>query len=174
KMDGMAWVEGDRRAIVLCKNAKASAWLLFILAHELGHIALGHVGEDGALVDEEVDRTSSDDEESAANAFALELLTSIPECQVFAVGGKAGARALAQAAYQAGANERIDPGHLVLNCAYQEGGDFFRIANAALNLLEPSGDAPRLVRQRMLAHLDRTKLSADTYEFILRVTKAEE
>src|SRR5215471_1128165 len=55
------------------KNAKHSAWLLFILAHVLGHILRGHVTRDGVLVDQEVDRTSATDaEERAANAFALE------------------------------------------------------------------------------------------------------
>jgi Zn-dependent peptidase ImmA (M78 family) len=169
KMDGLAYVRSGRYAIVLCKNSHHSAWLLFIVAHELGHIVLGHVGSNGVLVDEQVDRNSTDEEEKAANAFALELLTGNPECQVFPVGPRVSARALARAAYQAGVHEQIDPGHLVLNCAYQMGNDFFAAANAALKLLEP---AVGLVRSRMLAHLDKTMLSEDTYEFILRAAQA--
>ncbi|HEY7494700.1 MAG TPA: hypothetical protein VIH59_26820, partial [Candidatus Tectomicrobia bacterium] len=83
------------------------------------------------------------------------------------------ARALARAAYQAGVHEQIDPGHIVLNCAYQMGSDFFAVANAALKLLEPHADAVGLVRSRMIAHLDKAMLSEDTYEFILRATRAE-
>lgn len=172
KMDGLAYMRGGRYAIALCKNTHHSAWLLFILAHELGHIARGHVGSDGVLVDEQMDRNSTDDEEKAANAFALELLTGNPACQVFPVGSRVSARALARAAYQAGVAEQIDPGHIVLNCAYQMGSDFFAVANAALKLLEPQADAMSLVQSRMLAHLDKSMLSEDTYEFILRATQA--
>jgi len=122
------------------------------------------------LIDEQVDRNSSDAEEKAANAFALELLTGNAQSQVFAVG-PVNARALAKAAYQAGVHEQIDPGHIVLNYAYQMGSDYFAVANAALKLLEPHTDAVGLVRSRMLAHLDKTRLSEDTYEFILQITQ---
>jgi hypothetical protein len=172
KMDGLASVRNGRYAIVLCKNTHYSAWLLFILAHELGHIVQGHVGSDGVLIDEQVDRNSTDEEEKTANAFALELLTGNPESQVFPVGPRVSARALARAAYQAGAHEQIDPGHLILNCAYHVGSSFFAVANAALKLLEPHADAVGLVRSRMMAHLDKTTLSEDIYEFILRATQA--
>jgi hypothetical protein len=172
KMDGLASVRSGHYAIVLCKNARHSAWLLFILAHELGHIMRGHVSSDGVLVDEQVERSSTDVEEKAANAFALELLTGYAESQVLPVGSRVSARALARAASQAGVHEHIDPGHLVLNCAHQMGSDFFAVANAALNLLEPHADAVGLVRSKMLAHLDKSLLSEDTYEFILRATGA--
>jgi len=171
KMDGLAYARSGRSAIVLCKNTQYSAWLLFILAHELGHIVRGHINSDGVLIDEQVDRNSSDAEEKAANAFALELLTGNSQSQVFAVG-PVSARALAKAAYQAGVHERIDPGHIVLNYAYQMSSNGFAVANAALKLIEPHADAIGLVRSRMLAHLDKTKLSEDTYEFILRATRA--
>lgn len=173
KMDGMASTKNGHYGVVLCRNAKHTAWLLFILAHELGHIVRGHVTKDGVLIDQEVDRTrSTDSEEQAANTFALELLSGHPMLEVIPVGDKPNARSLAHTALNAGTHERIDPGHLVLNCAYQMGGNFFAVANAALNLLEPHADAVGLVRSKMLAHLDKTKLPEDTYEFILRVAHA--
>jgi hypothetical protein len=172
KMEGLASVRSGHYAVVLSKNAKHSAWLLFILTHELGHIVQGHVSRDGVLVDELVDRSSRDKEEKAANAFALELLTGTPELRVLPTGPGRSARALACAALDAGVHEQIDPGHIVLNCAYQMGGDFFALANAALRLLEPHADAVALVRSRMIAYLDKTKLPKDTYDFILRVTRA--
>jgi hypothetical protein len=174
KMDGLALVQGDRKAIILCRNAKFSACLLFILAHELGHIARRHIIGDGTLLDEEVDRDSSDTEEQEANSFALKLLTGIPECEVVPVGPGVSARGLANAALQASTQERIDPGHIVLNCAHQIGASFFAVANAALGLLEPRADSPQFIRTQMLAHLDKAKLSEDTFEFILRVTNPGE
>jgi Zn-dependent peptidase ImmA (M78 family) len=169
KMDGLAYARSGRYAIVLCKNTHHSARLLFILVHELGHIVRGHINGDGVLIDEQVGRNSTDAEEKAANAFALELLTGNPKSQVFSVG-PVSARALAKAAHQAGVHEQIDPGHIVLNYAYQMGSDSFAVANAALKLLEPYADAVGLVRSRMMAHLDKTQLSEDTYEFTLRAT----
>jgi len=172
KMDGLTSLRSDRYAVVISKNAKHSAWLLFVLAHELGHIFQGHLRNEGVLVDELVDRKSTDEEEKTANNFALELLTGNPELEVFPVGRKASARALARAALQAGEKEQIDPGHIVLNCAFQMGGDFFAIANAALRLLEPHADAVASLRSTMLANLDKTELPEDTYEFILKACRA--
>jgi Zn-dependent peptidase ImmA (M78 family) len=172
KMEGLASVRSGRCAVVLSKNARHSAWLLFILTHELGHIAQGHVSRDGVLVDELVDRSSRDNEEKAANAFALELLTGTTDLRVLPMGPGRSARLLARAALDVGVHEQIDPGHIVLNCAYQMGGDFFALANAALKVLEPHADAIALLQSRMIAHLDKTKLPTDTYDFILRVTRA--
>jgi hypothetical protein len=173
-MDGLASMQNSHYGIVLSKNARHSAWLLFILAHELGHILRGHISQDGVVVDQEVDRTNvTDEEERAANAFALELLSGNPTLEVIPVGYKVSAHSLARAALDAGTHEQIDPGHLVLNCAYQMGGKTFAIANAALNLLEPQADAVGVVRSTMLGHLDKTKLPVDTYEFVLRITHAE-
>ena len=64
--------------IVLCRHTKHAAWLLFILAHELGHLALDHVPNEGVLIDEGLDKNSTDAEEQQANAFAIELLTGRP------------------------------------------------------------------------------------------------
>lgn len=174
KMDGLAWVGDGQRAIVLCKNMKYSAWLLFVLAHEIGHLVLRHLTAGSVLVDEEIDRQSTDREEQEANAFALELLTGNSQCQVFPVGASASARALAKAAKEAGTAEHIDPGHLILNCAFQMGGNFFAIANAALALIEPNACAPEVLRSYSVANLDKAKLPEETYEFLLRVTKAED
>lgn len=167
KMEGLASVRSSHYAVVLSKNVKHSAWLLFILTHDLGHIVQGHVSMDGVLVDELVDRSSRDKEEKAANAFALELLTGTADLRVLPMGPRRSARALARAALDVGVHEQIDPGHIVLHCAYQVGGDFFALANAALRLLEPHADAIGIVQSRMIAHLDKTKLPKDTYDFIL-------
>jgi len=72
--------------IVLRRKAKYAAGLLFILAHELGHLALCHIPDDGLLLDEHVDEASQDDEEKQANAFALELLTGRASCRITPAG----------------------------------------------------------------------------------------
>src|SRR5207249_413747 len=81
KMDALAMRHEGRPAIVLRRNTQFHAWLLFHLAHELGHICKGHVGPEGVVVDEKVDM---DDcflrEEWEANQFAVELLTGGDNC----------------------------------------------------------------------------------------------
>jgi Zn-dependent peptidase ImmA (M78 family) len=75
KPDGMAVRVGSRYAIVLCRNHRYSAWPLFILAHELGHIARGHLKQDGLLVDDDNWATDVEGAEKEANDFAVKLLT---------------------------------------------------------------------------------------------------
>lgn len=71
----MAVRVGSRYAIVLCRNHRYSAWPLFILAHELGHIARGHLKQDGLLVDDDNWATDVEGAEKEANDFAVKLLT---------------------------------------------------------------------------------------------------
>lgn len=73
KLTGLIQWQGDRPVILLSHSRKHPAWLAFHLAHELGHLALGHVQE-GMLIDDEINQSSDDDEEIAANGFAVGLL----------------------------------------------------------------------------------------------------
>lgn len=74
KITGMIQWQGDRPIILLSHKVTHPAWLAFHLAHELGHLALGHV-ETGILIDDEINE-STDVEEIAANRFAVELLVN--------------------------------------------------------------------------------------------------
>lgn len=69
-------VEGGP-AVILKETRAHTAYWMFDLAHELGHIALGHIHEHG-LIDVDAlnptEVTPGDDQESAANAYALQLL----------------------------------------------------------------------------------------------------
>ncbi len=76
--DGFAFRNQGRPVIILCRNEKQPSCLLFILAHELGHLACEHVPENGALLDDCVKKNQPDREERAANRFALELLAGHP------------------------------------------------------------------------------------------------
>jgi hypothetical protein len=169
--DGFAARVHGRPVVVLCKKAKHFAWLLFILAHELGHLALGHIPAEGALLDDHVEQDSSDDEEKQANAFAVELLTGQAGRRFVATGRWPNARELAEEARTIGRQRMIDPGHVVLNHAHSMGKDFFAVANAALKLLEPHADAVGMLRAKMAECLDWSRLPEDSSEFLMRVTR---
>jgi hypothetical protein len=169
--DGFAARVNGRSVIVLCRHAKYSAWLLFILAHELGHLALGHVPDEGTLIDQGIDEDSTDVEEQQANAFAIELLTGRSGRQFNAAGRWPNAEGLAKSAMEIGRRSMIDPGHVVLNYAHSMGPSFFPVGQAALKFLEPHGDAVATVRARMAANLDWSRLPEDSSEFLMRVTQ---
>lgn len=169
--DGFAARVDGRPVIVLCRRAKHSAWLLFILAHELGHLALGHVPENGSLIDEGMDPSSEDEEERAANQFALALLNGNSGQSFVASGRWPNAAELARAAGEIGHQKFIDPGHIVLNYAHSMGKSFYPVGMAAANLLEPNFDAVKHVRAKLAAHLDWGMLPEDSSEFLMRVTR---
>lgn len=171
--DGLAVKVRGRPVIVICKQAKFTAWLLFILAHEMGHVVLGHIPDNGALIDEDVNRNVSDAEEIEANNFAIKLLTGDKGCRVHTTGRWPNASALAMYARKMGREMKIDPGHIALNYAHTMGGDFFPVANAALAMLEPERAALGIVRRKMAEHLDWSRLPEDSSEFLMRVSQAE-
>lgn len=172
KMDGMAAVVEGRPVIVLCKRVKQEAWLLFILAHELGHIVRGHVSLNGVLVDEHVSKEndSTDEQESEANATAVEILTGNANCRFFSTGRWPNAQKLADMARTYGQRHQVDPGHVALNYSSNRGPDFLPLGNAALKLISPRGDAPKLLHEKMAAAMDWSGIPEDSAEFLMKVT----
>ncbi len=169
--DGFAARVRGRPVIILCVRKKQAAWQLFILAHELAHLALGHIEEDGSLIDDKIEQDSTDVEERDANAFAMEILTGSPPKRFRASGAWPDAETLAAEARQIGRQEMIDPGHVVLNYAHSMGADFFPVAQLALARLYPGADAIRDIREKMADTLDWSRLPEDSSEFLMRVTR---
>jgi len=168
KMDALLSSIDGRPVIVLSRAVSQSAWLAFILAHELGHLASGHIAPDELLIDENLEETAGDDkDERDADRFALTLLGGDPDLRIL-VKDTPSARALAQAAIERGAALRIDPGHLVLRYAYQSGA--WPLAQAALSLLEPGSHAPEDIQHGLQHYLDLEALPTDTREFLSKIT----
>lgn len=117
RMCAMAVRVGGRYAVLLAQDSQYPASIAFHLAHEIGHIALGHVGENSALVDMEDTNEAindKDDEEVAADRFALHLLTGTPHFSVGKTGEGNSARQLAEQALTIGPQNGIEPGMLAL------------------------------------------------------------
>lgn len=172
RMAALVSIIDGRPIIVVADGRKGTGWILFHVAHELGHVVLGHVPADVVLIDDDVDKASRDVEERQANAFAIELLTGDAYTGFHATGRLLRAGELAKAALEHGRRYGVDPQHVVLNYADKMGRSFFAVANAALWILEPGADAPALIRQKFAASLDWSKLPRESAEFVLRVTAA--
>ncbi len=74
------WTINETPVIVIAESRAVAAYWLFDLAHEIGHLALGHVAEAGIVdVDALEAQGVDDDQEREANAFALALLLGDPD-----------------------------------------------------------------------------------------------
>lgn len=117
RMCAMAVMVRGRASILLAKDAQYPAPTIFHLAHEIGHIALGHIGDNQGIVDmedtvENVDR--KDAEEIEADRYALELLTGDPDFKVSKHGAGHSPRQLAEEVMKQGPYNGIEPGTLAL------------------------------------------------------------
>lgn len=132
RMAAMIVSTGSRSAILLGKDSDYPAHIAFYLAHELGHVALGHVHGGNVLVDmDSVLRSPSNDEEEAeADRFALELLTGQAQPVVRPYARRYIARQLARDAIRSAVDLRIEPGTLALCFGYSTGD--WSTANAAI------------------------------------------
>ena len=167
KPDGVAARIEGRPVIGLCKVTPFSAWLVFILAHELGHIARGHVDEDGILADEDVTYNVADDQERAADAFAVELLTGDPNKQYDPAGDlKTGE--LAKYAQAIGSFEQVDPGVVALN--YAKHKDRWGPGINALKILEPGAKATLTVHAEAFRRLRLDLLAEEERSFLQSIT----
>lgn len=125
RMAAMSVRLGDRCAVLLGKDSGYPAPIAFYIAHELGHLALAHLAADRLIVDlDDVNPTAQadDGEESAADEFALELLTGDRRPTVLPlVTGRRSARELARVALGSADALHIEPGTLAQCFGYSTG-----------------------------------------------------
>jgi len=161
---------GQRHAILVARETGVEAQYMFNVAHELGHIALGHLKNVSAIVDADpldpangVDELIDDDEEVAADEYAQSLLTGKPS---FSVGRDAfsssygSATELARIALYASRSLRVDPGHIVMSFGFTTSD--WALAMAAAKHLPQQKDAPgRLVNRVLWGQLQPSRSQAD-------------
>ncbi|NNG83214.1 ImmA/IrrE family metallo-endopeptidase [Acinetobacter sp. ANC 5378] len=131
KMQGLALKLYDRPVIILTSKHKYG-YLVFHLAHELGHIILGHVTNDNWVIDEKISEHNDEDIEQAANQFALELLTGNSDA-AYRSERNLYPSTLAVSALSVGRDHKVDPLHIVLN--YGHTNQCMPIANSACQAL---------------------------------------
>ena len=174
KMDGMVIHTDSRPVIILSKASPLWAWQLFILAHEVAHLVLGHVAPNEILIDEELNEDSyalkdADLDERAADRFAIELLNGRANATYAPSDSRINFRELADSAYRFGKEHKIDPGHIVLNFANQSGKWDLGIA-AAKVLQNSNPSASEIINEAMWSHINSKILPIETLEFLSRVT----
>ena len=138
-MHAMVVKVDERYAILLGRDAQYPAPIAFTLAHEMGHVALGHLQKSDAVIDmgDPAEAKEADDEEKEADEFALQLLTGEPRPDIQTNIERFGAQQLAAAVLEAGPSRGIEPGTLALCIAYKT--DKWPIAAAALKHIYKEG-----------------------------------
>ena len=122
RMAGIGDEYRNAAAILLGKDFEFPPHIAFYLAHEIGHVALGHVPNNSAIVDlEEPDDkpvSGDDEEEMAAVRYALGLLTGSPEPAVLPESTSHNASELARVSLRVSKEVGIEPGTLALCFGY--------------------------------------------------------
>ena len=137
KMHAMTVRVGDRYAILLGFDSKYYARVSYIIAHEIGHILLGHLAQDNSLleIDDPIKSEDPDDEEVSADRLALLLLTGSENLNITSNVASYTATQLAAAAITAAEPQQIDPGVLALCLGHATGR--WRQSFGALKIIPP-------------------------------------
>lgn len=163
----------DRYAILLGRDAGYPAPVAFTLAHELGHLVLGHLRDAPALVDLKDPATAPDrdDQEVEADEFALSLLTGRPDPEITTGNSSFNAPSLASAVTKAAPRYRIEPGTLALCVAHRTGA--WSRAMAALKFIygEPK-QIWRAVNDVAAEQIDWEQIGSESGEYLQNVMGA--
>jgi hypothetical protein len=137
RMQAMTVKVNERFAILLGYESEYYARMAYILAHEIGHIILGHLEHSDSLLDMDDPLTADnlDDEEVDADRAAFILLTGRDNPEVLASAQSYSASQLAQAAKAAADRERIEPGILALCLGHGTGN--WRQTFGSLKIISP-------------------------------------
>jgi Zn-dependent peptidase ImmA (M78 family) len=157
RMAAMAVRVADRYAILLGKDSNYPAHVAFYLAHEIGHVASGHLSQGRSIVDFEsqIGSEEGDTEEILADRFAPELLTGEPSPMVLPSTERYSARSLAKTVIGASEELKIEPGTLALCFAYSTKD--WKKGTAAMRYIYRS---PQPV-WRQINQIARTQLSSE-------------
>jgi hypothetical protein len=175
KFQGMVAYYGDRPVILLSYNHKSSARLLFIAAHELGHLLKGHVTPDEPLIDERVELAADDEDETEANQVAAELLIGRSGMSYDRLGKFLNGEQLSILSRQWAQRDGVNSGVVALNITWnrvqrahtKEDQDMiWGVGSKALKILEPNANAPRMINQVLCQYMDWEKLGDDTTEYL--------
>jgi hypothetical protein len=176
KMDGAALMVGDRPAIVIARKKSSRAWLSFILAHEIGHIALRHLKPSSSIIDVSLQETSTyavessaDRQEAEADAFALNMMGgSEVGAEIAQWTASSTPVEIAVLAREVSAKLRIEAGHLVLRHAFRTRR--WAESVTALGFLSEDFDPQSALTLQLKRRLDMQRIAPDLQDLVTRIT----
>lgn len=173
KMDAVVVDVNGRPVICLTKKHKHESELLFLLAHEMGHIFYRHLEQGQTLVDTVVNKPNEKDEqEKQANSFAIELLTGSENTSYHSNGKPLKGTELAKAAEQKSIECKVDPGHIALNWGHTT--EYWGSAKTALNILYPAPDWEEYIKLKLCENIDKDATNEDSLDYLYKLMNIEE
>ncbi|NET57357.1 MAG: ImmA/IrrE family metallo-endopeptidase [Symploca sp. SIO2E6] len=173
KFYGMVTRCATNPVVVLSLRDPSPSRLAFILAHELGHIALKHLEKQETISDEEIKTHDLQDaQESEANEFAAELILGEPD-KIYYFPRYMKAEVLANRANEKAILDQVDPGAIAWNYSWYE-KKHFPIARKAAKILEKGANAPMLINEQLNQQLNWERLSDDNQEYLTLSLKLDE
>jgi IrrE N-terminal-like domain len=165
KFDGMVTYCGDRPVAIVSLRDQSPSRLAFVLAHEIGHIALHHLARGETISDADIQADDlHDHEESEANEFAAELILGQPD-RVYYFPAYMTAEQLATNALEKSQRDRVDPGAIAWNYGWYK-RTHFPVARKAAAFLEKDANAASLINQCLCQQIDWECLSDDSQEYL--------
>lgn len=171
KFAGLIQWQFDCPVIILSSKHQHSARLAFDLAHELGHLALGHLKE-GILVDEKIEfdcNDDDDDDECQANQFAAQLL--LGDCDN-CLGNKRFKDADQFTNYVVSTINTqypcVEAEAVILNYGWHN-KQYFPLSISALNKLDCAVNCQQIVNEYLAEKLDWDKFNDESYEYLEKV-----
>lgn len=165
KFDGMVGYFCDRPVILLSLKAMSPSRLLFIAAHELGHILKGHLNQEKLLIDEKISLESIDTEEVEANEVAGELLLGAADRNYYSSQDYT-SKQLANYAQEISSCDRVDAGVVARNYCWHKKQLYYRFVETAMKILEPNANAPQEINCYLKQNLDWEKLGDDNRDYL--------
>jgi IrrE N-terminal-like domain len=166
KITGIIQWQGDRPVIVLSDKRTHPAWLAFHLAHELAHLALGHVRE-GILIDDVSDQESGDQEERDANIFAVKLLVNNFDNCFNGQEITRGEHLKNKINKFLKSDSTVDPCAIAFNYAWHTGR--YDFANKAVEQLNVSKDGHKIINHCLENHINWESLSEDNSDHLDKI-----
>lgn len=166
-LDALVYGVNGRFVIIVLRSlgAERSADAAFTIAHELGHIALGHVGENLAIIDDPSDVERMRDTEREADAFAAEVLSGGRYKKSWRRGAQSGVTLAARALhYQS--EWGIDAGHIVLRAAFDRDIQWANARAACKCLPRPAKTPHDIINTLAMKELEVSRISKDAQEML--------
>ncbi|MFW6316135.1 MAG: ImmA/IrrE family metallo-endopeptidase [Cyanobacteriota bacterium] len=165
KLTGMIQWQGDQPVIVLSSGRTYPACLAFHLAHELGHLVLGHVKQgEGILIDEKIKENSLDQEEIESNQFATDLLVDgFDNCfKFYNIRDNNQLRERIDEIIEK--EPTIDPCAIAYNHGWHTGS--YDIAQKAVNNIDGSKNGDKIINQFLEQQIEWDDLSENQADYL--------
>ena len=161
RVEGMTLLVRGRPVILLASTRKAPAWLIWHLAHEMGHIGHGHLDE-SEEIDVKIRGSSRDPHEIQANDFAHRLVYGSQ--QGFIAPQHLKAETVAREANREGKVRHILPASIIASYAFHM--DAWGVAQKALQILGQDSGGPEMVRDFLARHIQLDALGESDSGFL--------